>query len=315
MRNDKLEKELELLLLLTENRSLTLKQLCEKVGVSRRTLYYYLEFFRDTGFKLEKYGNCYSINRESKFFGRLTERISFTEEEAIVIRRLLGKVDKRNALVETLKRKIDKFYDFGILADYNTDEHAAQNINKLHEAIKYELKVVLRNYSSPHSSTTRDRLVEPFMLMDGNCEARCFEPASGMNKTFKVARMGEVEILDDPWQFKDQHRQMFTDAFMFSGDKTMTVEMVLGQLSHNILTEEYPKTISHITKIDNSHWLLQLKVCSYIGIGRFVLGLLNDIEIKGDEGFREYINGKLQTFNTLYNTAAQVSAGKDSKQS
>lgn len=300
MRNDKLEKELELLLLLTENRTLTLEQLCQKVGVSRRTMYYYLEFFRDTGFKLEKYGNMYSIDRTSSFFGRLTERISFTEEEAIVIRRLLKKVDKKNAVVETLKRKMDKFYDFGILADDNIDETAAQNVGRLHDAIKYERKAVLRNYSSPHSSTTRDRLVEPFMLMDGNREVRCFEPASGINKTFKVARMSEVEILDDPWTFKEEHRQMFTDAFMFSSEKTTTVEMVLGQLSHNILTEEYPKTINHLTQIDKTHWLLQLKVCSYIGIGRFTLGLLDDIEIKGDEGFKEYIKNKLKVFCGLY---------------
>lgn len=54
MRHDKLEKELQLLLLLTDNRSYTLKQLCEKLGMQRRNLYYYLEFFRDTGFKLVK---------------------------------------------------------------------------------------------------------------------------------------------------------------------------------------------------------------------------------------------------------------------
>lgn len=299
MRNDKLEKELELLLLLTENRSYTVMQLCEKLHVSRRTLYYYLEFFRDTGFKLEKYGNVYSIDRSSRFFGRLTERISFTEEEAIIIRRLLNKMGSKNAVAEMLKRKIDKFYDFGIIADDTEDEHAAMNISKLHEAIKYERKAVLKGYSSPHSNSKRDRLVEPFLLMDGNRDVICYELASGMNKTFKTTRMDDVEISDEPWTCKRLHRKMFTDVFMFSGDKTMTVEMLLGQLAYNILTEEYPKTISHISQVDGKHWRLQLEVCSYIGIGRFALGLLDDVEILGDNGFKEYIRKKLAKYNSI----------------
>ena len=41
MRHDKLERELYLLQLLTENRTYTIERLCEKLGISRRNLYYY----------------------------------------------------------------------------------------------------------------------------------------------------------------------------------------------------------------------------------------------------------------------------------
>ena len=57
MRHDKLEKELNLLLLLAENRQYTLAQLCDKLSISKRNIYYYLDFFRDAGFKVEKYGD------------------------------------------------------------------------------------------------------------------------------------------------------------------------------------------------------------------------------------------------------------------
>lgn len=297
MRHDKLDRELQLLLLLTDNHSLTIEQMCKKLQISQRNLYYYLDFFRDADFKLEKHGSYYTIDRSSPFFGKLIERISFTEEEAIVISRLLNNVEKKDAIVETLKRKIDRFYDFGILAtDATADGRLSHNISTLHDAIKYERQVVLCGYSSPHSQTKRDRLVEPFMLMDGNREVRCFEPDSGMNKTFKVVRMDDVIPLNDAWQFKDKHKRMQTDAFYFSSDTTMHIELVLGQLSHNMLTEEYPRTASHITQLDNTHWLLELDVCSYKGIGRFVLGLFDDIEVKGDEGFKTYLNDKLKGF-------------------
>lgn len=299
MRHDKLDKELQLIMLLTENHSYSVEQICDKLDMSRRNLYYYLEFLKEAGFRMEKHGRCWSIDRSSPFFGRLIERISFTEEEAIIIRRMLDKAERTNAVIETVKRKIDKFYDFDILADDTVSEKAAHNISALHEAIKYERQVVLRGYSSPHSNTKRDRLVEPFMLMDGNREVRCFEPASGLNKTFKVVRMDDVEQLADTWSFKDKHMQMFTDAFLFSGNKTMTIDMVLGQLSYNILTEEYPKAATHVKQLDKNHWSLQLDVCSYIGVGRFVLGLFDDIEVKGDEGFKEYLKKKLTVFNGM----------------
>ena len=294
MRHDKLEKELDLLLLLTENRSYTVLQLCEKLNISRRNMYYYLDFFRDAGFKVEKYGTCYSVDRSSPFFRRLTERISFTEEEALTIRQLLNKVKKQNAIVETLKRKIDKFYDFGILDEDVVSEKASHIIGQLHDAIKFERQAVLRGYSSPHSKTMRDRLVEPFKLMDGNREVRCYEPASGMNKTFKLARMNDVEVLADKWAFADRHKQMLTDVFLFSADTATTVELTLGQLSYNILAEEYPRAVNHAVKLDNNRWNLKLDVCSYVGIGRFVLGLLDDIEVRGDEGFRLYLREKLK---------------------
>ena len=79
----------------------------------------------------------------------------------------------------------------------------------------------------------------------------------------------------------------------------MTIDMVLGQLSYNILAEEYPKAATHVKQLDKNHWSLQLDVCSYIGVGRFVLGLFDDIEVKGDEGFKEYLKKKLTVFNGM----------------
>lgn len=304
MRHDKLEKELQLLLLLAENRSYTIEQLCKKMDTSRRNLYYYIEFFRDAGFKVEKYGNCYSIDRSSPFFGRLIEKISFTEEEAIVISRLLNKVKKRNAIVETLKKKMDRFYDMGILAKDSVSDRESHIISILHNAIKNENQVVLKGYSSPHSRTRRDRLVEPFMLMDGNREVRCYEPASGMNKTFKIVRMDDVETLSDNWQFKDSHKQMYTDLFMFSGEKVDRVEMILGQLSHDLLLEEYPHAVRNMSQEEDGRWRLVLDVCSYIGIGRFVIGLLDDIEVVGNGDFISYLKEKIDKFRNILSKEA-----------
>ena len=294
MRHDKLERELNLLLLLTENHSYTVDELCGKVGISRRNLYYYLEFFRDCGFNVYKRAGSYCIDRSSPFFDHLVSRISFTEEEAVLMRRLLDKTDRGNVLAANLKKKLDHFYDFGILDDYELREQSIRCIRALYDAIKTRRQVVLRGYASPHSRTVRDRLVEPFMLMDGNNEVRCFEPASGMNKTFKISRMQAVDVLDTPWACEKSHRRMFTDVFMFSGEELMPVQLELGQLSYNILKEEYPRAERSITTAADGAHRLSIDVCSYAGIGRFVLGLYDDIRVLGGDGFKQYLGEKIR---------------------
>jgi predicted DNA-binding transcriptional regulator YafY len=59
------------------------------------------------------------------------------------------------------------------------------------------------------------------------------------------------------------------------------------------MLEEYPESRNHITQEDNQHWILDLEVVSYLGIGRFVLGLFEDIEILENEEFKDYIAQKI----------------------
>lgn len=293
MRHDKLERELYLLRLLSENSTHTVDDLCKRVGISRRNLYYYLEFFKDAGFDVYKRGGCYCISRDSPFFAHIIERISFTEDEALLLRRLLEKTRKDNILVTNLMKKLDRFYDFDILTADEMDERTVSNIRSLYEAIKLRRQVVLRGYGSPHSHTTRDRLVEPFMLMNNNNDVRCFEPASGMNKTFKPVRMQSVEILDTEWNHADRHRQMYTDVFMFSGEERMEVSLTLGQLSYSLMREEFPHTQQYMSALPDGRHRFTAELCSYAAIGRFTLGLYDDIEINGDDGFKKYIAEKV----------------------
>ena len=100
MRHDKLGRELELIILLTRNADYTAQDLCEKLGVTRRNLYYYLDFLRYAGFEVIKHGYYYRLGRRSRFFTRLREGIDFTENEAVFIRSYL--ISKRNSIDSTI---------------------------------------------------------------------------------------------------------------------------------------------------------------------------------------------------------------------
>lgn len=309
MRHNQLEKELQLMLLMTENRTYTVEQLCDRLQISRRNLYYYIDFFRDAGFVVEKHGTCYSLDKSSPFFTKLFKSVSITEDEAITIRRLLDKVSDNSLQVTSLKRKLERLYDLDILNSLATDEERAANVNALYDAMKLKRVVIIHNYSSPNSNTSRARVVEPFMFLNGNNDVCCYEITSKANKTFRVARMGRVEVLDDQWQHEQLHRRMFTDIFMFSSDRQEYVTLHLDRLAYNLIIEEYPKSQAYITDDNNRGWLLHLPVCSYLGIGRFVLGLYDHINIISPHSFSLYIHGQLTKFNEYTHADGDVHTG------
>lgn len=297
MRHDKLERELNLLMLLTENHNYTVPDICERIGISRRNLYYYLEFFRDAGFIVENVRPYYRISKDSPFFKKMDAIVHFSEDEALTIRNILDLADDKSVQVQRIKQKLDRLYDFRILNDEVLREQQARNISVIYEAIKLERCVMLKDYSSPHSNTLRNRLVEPFLFMNGNREVRCFEPESGMNKTFKMARIGEVVMTDFSWGNKSCHRQVFTDIFMFSSEEPKHVKLRMDRLSRSLIVEEYPQSERFLTADGDQHWLLEMDVCSYVGIGRFVMGLYEGIDVLEDDGLKEYIREKIKLLN------------------
>ena len=85
---NKFERQLQLMLLLTQNRKYTIEEISEKLALSSRSIYRYLDFFAEYGFKVEKNkSGIYRLDKESEFFKRITELIHFTEDEAITLKK------------------------------------------------------------------------------------------------------------------------------------------------------------------------------------------------------------------------------------
>lgn len=293
MRHDKLERELELLLMLTENRHHDVETICQRLSISRRMFYYYLESFRDWGFIVEKSGRCYSVDRESPYLKRLFETINFTEEEALTLLSILNKVGEENALAQRIRYKLNRFYDFHILDNPALREQVAHRVSVLYDAIKRKRVVKIIGYASPHSDTVSDRVVEPFLLLNDNNDVRCHELSSGQNKTFKLSRMRDVILLDLSWSCESKHKRVFTDIFMFSGEERLPVAVRLDRLAYQVFVEEYPRAAHAVSQEDETHYVLRTEVVSYLGIGRFVLGLYDHVEVLGDAGFLAYVRETL----------------------
>lgn len=212
----------------------------------------------------------------------------------MTINQVLNSVYDNSPQVRHLREKLSSLYDYKVLCKHGVDEHIAQNLAALFEAVKTERMVVLRDYASPNSAQTSDRIVEPYLFVSENSEVRCYEIKTGQNKTFKLSRIRKVEPLDLLWSHKNEHAEYFTDLFHFSGEERFPVTLILGQLSMSLLVEEYPGASAMLKKQDDGRFLLKTEVCSYKGIGRFVMGLIDDIEIVDSPDFVAYLRGKVE---------------------
>lgn len=297
MDQPKLERMLRLMKLMTGNVNYTVNDLAERLDTSYRSIYRYIETFKDAGFVVHKLdGGIYKLGKESRYFQDISQLVHFTDEEAHIVNQLIAGLDDSNMLKQNLRRKLSSVYNCTSMANSIVKGKNATNVNHLIEAIENHRQVVLHDYASANTGC-RDRLVEPFGFTTNYVQLWCFEPESGMNKLFNTARIGEVEILNSEWAHEAEHCEGHIDIFRTTGFEQHRVSLELGILSHNLLTEEYPLSERDILQIAPNRWLLDTNVCNYLGVGRFVMGLIDDIRIVDSPEFEAYIREKIKRNN------------------
>ena len=296
MDQPKIERMLRLMKMLTANTSYTVDELAERLSMSRRTIYRYIDTFREAGFVIKKSGNYIRLDKESPHFKDISQLVHFTEEEAVILKRAIESIDDTNMLKLNLKRKLYSVYDNKILADTIVRGSNAATVHALIEAIEGEQQVILHNYRSSHGGVVRDRRVEPFAFTTNYVQVWCYDTESHSCKLFKLSRIGSAEILDTVWQHKTEHKRDTIDIFRMNGTERHRVRLELGMLAHNLLIEEYPLAEAHLTPIDKEHWLLDTEVASYAGVARFVVGLMDDIRIVDTPDLERYLSSYVERF-------------------
>lgn len=289
MDQPKLERLLRLMKLLTANTTYNVDQLAERLDMSRRTVYRYIDTFREAGFVIKKSGDCIRLDKESPHFRDISQLVHFTEEEAVILKSAIENIDDTNLLKQNLKRKLYSVYDNRTLADTVVRGKNAPNIRRLVEAIEEQRQVVLHGYQSGHGGEVRDRRVEPFAFTTNYVQVWCFDTEDRANKLFKTARIGEVVPTDVPWEHGDAHREGFIDAFRIHGEVRHRIRLEMGLLAYNLLCEEYPLAERDVRPAGRGRWVLDTEVASMTGVGRFVVGLLDDIRIVDSPELTEYI--------------------------
>lgn len=299
---EKTERLLRLMQMMSGPMEYTIEELSDRLDLSERTIYRYIETFRDVGFtvirKERNVPRLITTNRRGLDFNNL---VCFSAEEASIVNGLIDSLDQGNALKAGLKRKLTAVCEQTPMARIIVNRDTAEKLNTLSDAIRTRRRVCLHDYESGSSLTISDRLVEPFSFSVNNTGVNAFEPASGMCKTFNISRIGRVEILEDHWEDEHLHREKPTDIFRMSADNYLEhVKIRLTLLAKNLLLEEYPLSADYITQVEppehdsQEMWLLETDICSVFGAGRFVLGLAADAEVLEGSILKKYITRMIE---------------------
>jgi predicted DNA-binding transcriptional regulator YafY len=289
MDQPKIERLLRLMKMLTTNTTYTVDDLAERLSMSRRTIYRYIDTFREAGFVIKKSGDHIRLDKESPHFKDISQLVHFTEEEAVILKRAIESIDDTNLLKQNLKRKLYSVYDNKILADTIVRGSNTDNVHSLIEAIEEQKQVKLCSYRSAHAGAVRDRVVEPFAFTTNYIQIWCYDTEDNTCKLFKLSRIGSVEILDIGWQHKESHIKGVIDIFRMNGTEEHHIKIELGIMARNLLIEEYPLAEKYLMPTNNGKWLLDTTVANYAGVARFVVGLMDDIQIIDSPELEQYI--------------------------
>ncbi len=284
----KAERILRLIRLLRD-RKRTVPHLANLLETNTRNIYRDIEALECVG---------YLIHRDDKHHYCLEEnptatRAQFSIEEGRLIRESLSALSALHPLKTSIERKLYLSSELIPLADELADMHRGTLISRINSAIKDGQQIRLVKYHSNHTSTIANRLVEPISLTDDFAILNAFEPESQKQKTFKLARMGDVEVLGTACSSLPDSVEL--DFFGFSGPVPLPVVVRLSFLAHRLLHEEFPASRAYLImkyKDEPYPWEFRYFVRDFRGIGRFLLGLPGEVQVMESEELRAFLREK-----------------------
>ena len=286
---------LRLIMYLSNGFPKTKEECAAFLEIKDTAFYNYRKNLIDTGFDVIQKDGKYWIEFPDQDHQVLRNVLHFSEEELYILSRSIDLLDSNPTSALRLKQKLTSFLNQDkIIESYILKEKSAIVV-ALKNAQKEKKQILLINYSSGNSQTVTNRLVEPFEFKDDFNLVWAYEPVIKQNRQFKVCRIEDIQETPLKWEHETSHRSKPVDIFRNSDDLKKEVEFRLSLKARNLLIEEYPLSERFLIKISTKQFLLKAPVAKYEGPGRFVLGLMDDIELIGDEGFVEYLKKKLNS--------------------
>ena len=294
MDQPRIERMLRLMRYMSGNINYSVEELAEKLDMSERTIYRYIDTFRGAGFAVTKiWANVYKLEKMPKGAPDFDRLMFFSEEESYLINSLLDALVPTNALKKGIKDKLAVVVDSTAIANYVDRRSNAAHVTSLTQAAREKKKVLLKGYESGNSHTIRDRYVEPYGFTTDYIDVCAYDLEAKQNKIFKIERINEVEILDEPWEAEKSHHRQGMDVFRMTGNYVGHTRWQMSVMAKNLLIEEYPLAEKYLKRKVNS-WILDTDICNYAGACRFYVGLAKEIRVLDSPEFEEYVKTYIQ---------------------
>jgi proteasome accessory factor C len=273
----------------------TIQQLMDRFGLKKSSMYRYLDTLEEAGFYIEKddLNRYFIITTEDN-----PDHSHFTLEEMAMLRALVTSAGADHPLRDAVLKKVTMNSEIDVMPRMFLKAYISDLVSRLTEALRNKKQVILKNYHSANSKSISDRLVEPIHFGDNYGTIVALDVEDKGCKTFKLERVGEVIETKKPFAHEDCHVQRTTDMFGIGGTGEKPAIMItlhLTSRAYLLLREEFPLSIPYLKK-ENGKFIFHGPVAGFGGIGRFVMGLLDEVDIAGPEEFKDYVREKVRKF-------------------
>lgn len=285
----KILRVLQLITLLKKAPPKSIRFLAGVLESTDRTVYRYLDLVKELGFELHKDHN----NKFQIVGGDEYQKISFSNEEVLLLRDLVMTTGKDNKLRDSLLQKIYLQSELAIQGNHILKANLGKMVEKINSSISENKRIVLKGYHSLNTQKISDRIIEPIILTDNYNSVCGFEIDTQLNKYYNLERITEVIQLEEEQQSHQLHQMDEMDVFGFSekNGQKFSVELLVSLRAYILLKEQYPKIESHITKeINTEKYRVKIDVNNPKPITRFILGLKEDIVVVGSESFLKHLS-------------------------
>lgn len=280
---------LKLMELLSSNVDYTIQELMGKLEISRRSIFRYLDSFKIAGFTMKKKGpNVHKLMTNECRKIDLSQLIHLSEEEAYLLHNLMGALTSDCQVAINLENKLAALFDATSVTEIIGNKVTGENIMRLREAMNAKKQVTLARYESGNTMSISDRLVEPIKFSSNYRDVYAYEISTGITKVFKISRISQVEVSLVDWQHENKHEIIETDCFRMAGKEDIPITLKMTLKAKNLLFEEYPLASKYVS-YDGEYWWFKGNVKDLTGVGRFVIGLADQIQVIGSEGLVNYI--------------------------
>ena len=280
---------LNLMKLLSSNVDYTIRELMDRLAISRRSIFRYLDTLRIAGFAVAKKGtNIHKLLSMPKEGINLSTLIHFSEEEAYLLHNLIGALTSDCQVAINLENKLAALFDATSVTEIIGNKITGENIMRLRQAIDEKKQVTLIRYESGNTMSISDRLVEPIKFSSNYRDVYAYEVSTGITKVFKISRISLVDVSLADWQHEDKHEKIETDCFRMTGKEDIPVTLKMTLKAKNLLIEEYPLASKYIS-YDGKDWWFKGNVKDLAGVGRFVIGLADQIHLMETPALSDYI--------------------------
>lgn len=275
--------------LLSSNVDYTIPELMERLETSRRSIFRYLESFKVAGFTMKKKGaNVHKLLTNSCHKIDLSQLIHLSDEEAYLLHNLMGALSSDCQVIINLEHKLAALFDATSVTEIIGNKVTGENIMRLRQAIDEKKQVTLIRYESGNTMSISNRLVEPIKFSSNYRDVHAYEVSSGITKVFKISRISQVEVSLADWKNEDKHEKIETDCFRMAGKEDIPVTLKMTLKAKNLLIEEYPLASKYVS-YDGQSWWFKGNVKDLAGVGRFVIGLADQMDIIDSPALVNYL--------------------------